>query len=116
MDKERKAFNVALGKRVKEARRAAGLKGEEIAEMAGFTSQFLSEVERGNKGITCYHLAPLARALRVTTDFLLYGRRDMDGQVQLMAEHLVALPPAQRDMAIDMLEFALAIIRHNIPE
>ena len=59
MDKEKELFNTALGKRVKEARRAAGLKGEEAAEMAGITAQFLSEVERGKKGITSYNLAPL---------------------------------------------------------
>lgn len=38
MDKEKELFNTALGKRVKEARRAAGLKGEEAAEMAGITA------------------------------------------------------------------------------
>ena len=116
MDKEKEDFCIAMGKRVKEARRAAGLKGEEAAEQAGITAQFLSEVERGRKGITSYYLAPLARTLRVTSDFLLFGRRDMDGRVQMTAEHLASIPPAQREMAIDTLEFALDMIRYNIPE
>ena len=116
MDKEKELFNTALGKRVKEARRAAGLKGKEAAEMAGITAQFLSEVERGKKGITSYNLAPLARALRVTSDFLLFGWRDVDERVPLIAEHLTALPPAQCDMAIEVLEYALAIIRKNLPD
>ena len=120
MDMERKAqedaFKRAFGKRLKEARRARDLRGEETAELAGITPQFLSEVERGRKGMSSFNAAAMAKALGVTTDYLVYGRKDMDERTALAAEHLAALPPAQRDMAIDILEYTLAMIKQNIPE
>lgn len=115
-ERHREAFNLAFGQRVRDARRARGFKAEMTAEMAGITAQFLSDVERGKKGLSSYNLAPLARALGVSSDYLLYGRRDADERITLVSEYLISLPPAQRDMAIELLEQALNIIKSGIPK
>lgn len=113
--KEREEFNLELGRRIKLARREAGLKAEELSEMAGITPQFLSEVERGKKGIGSYNLAALARGLGVSADYLLYGRRGVEEEREEFASRLAAVPPAQMEMARDVLEYALRLIGRNIP-
>ncbi len=112
----RRAFDKALGERVREARQARKFTGEDTAEMAGITTQFLSNVERGKKGISAYKLADLARALGVTADYLIWGREDVDAGVLMAAEYLASIPPAQRDMAVEMMELALKLIREGIPK
>lgn len=115
-EKEQKeAFNRSFGERVRLARRSAGLKAEECAEWAGITPQFLSEVERGKKGMSSYNLCKLARCLRVTSDYLLYGRSDTSESWELAAEHMASMPPALRSMAADVLEFTVSMVQRNVP-
>lgn len=109
-------FNQEFGQRIKLARRNIGMKAEKLADLAGITPQFLSEVERGKKGIGNYNLAILAQSLDVTADYLLFGRTDLNDAKEQLAEHLAALPPAQMEMAADVLEYTLKMVKENIPK
>jgi transcriptional regulator with XRE-family HTH domain len=64
---------VALGKRVRALRKEAKLTQEELAARAGLSTNYVGEVERGqrNAGITA--LVALARGLEVTATRLLEG-------------------------------------------
>ena len=73
---EKERFNQEFGRRCRLAR--GNRRMEDVAEQAGITPQFLSSVERGKKGMTGMNIANLARALNVTSDYLLYGRTDAD--------------------------------------
>ena len=111
---EKERFNQAFGRRCRLAR--GNRRAEDVAEQAGITPQFLSSVERGKKGMTGMNIANPARALNVTTDYLLYGRTDADAAWVGIAEHLASLTPAMRDMAGEMLETMLAMLEAGRPE
>ena len=49
---DKKEENVQIGARVKQAREAAGLTQERLAELVDVTAQFLSGVERGAVGLS----------------------------------------------------------------
>lgn len=112
---EKEAFNREFGKRVKAARKAVKLKAELAAEEAGISPQFLSDVERGKKGVSNYNLARLARALHVSADYLLFDRIGADEEWELVAERIAALPPAVREMAVEVLNTTLSMIQENLP-
>ena len=67
---EKKAGNVQIGARVKEAREAAGLTQERLAELIDITAQYLSGVERGAVGLSVPVLQRLCSVLLVSIDYM----------------------------------------------
>ena len=65
---------IEIGKRVLNRRKELDLTQEQVAEKADITAQFLSSIESGKKGIRAENIINLARALDVSTDYLLTGR------------------------------------------
>ncbi|MCC8046442.1 MAG: helix-turn-helix domain-containing protein [Clostridiales bacterium] len=63
----------AIGKRIREARRAQKLTQEEAAERCDITSSFYGNVERGDKKMSLETLAKISRGLSVSADVLLFG-------------------------------------------
>lgn len=113
---EKDEFNREFGKRVKLARKAAKLKAEQTAEAVGISTQFLSDVERGKKGVSNYNVCRLAKALHVSTDYLLFDRIGADEEWELVAERIAALPPAIRAMAVEILNVTITMIQENVPK
>ena len=66
-------FNVEIGKRIRLIREARGKTREQIAEIEEISAQFLFYIETGRKGMTSRTIVNLARALNVSTDFILTG-------------------------------------------
>lgn len=62
-----------IGKRIKQLRISKGLTMKELAERAGMSAGYLSEVERGRSALSAEKLAALARCLGSTVDYLLTG-------------------------------------------
>ena len=60
-----------LGERVRRQRMALGFTQTELAEQAAIPIQVLSRLEHGHQSIYVERLVELARALRVSTDYLL---------------------------------------------
>lgn len=69
----KKEENIQIGARVKQAREAAGLTQERLAEMVDVTAQFLSGVERGAVGLSVPVLLRLCSVLLVPSDYILTG-------------------------------------------
>jgi transcriptional regulator with XRE-family HTH domain len=55
-----------VGENVRRLRRARGLTQEQLAELAGFTQQYLSELENGKQNPTAVTLYELAQQLGST--------------------------------------------------
>lgn len=70
---KKKEENVHIGFRVKQAREAAGLTQERLAELVDVTPQYLSGVERGAVGLSVPVLMGLCSVLLVSSDFILVG-------------------------------------------
>lgn len=64
---------MALGARVRERRLVRGLTLEGLADKAGVTKGFLSQIENGKGQPTALPLLHLSRALGVSADYLLAG-------------------------------------------
>ena len=92
--REKKEINVEVGRRVRQAREAAGLTQERFAELIGISPQNVSCVERGLAGVSLTVLRRMCEILRVSSDFLLMG----DGagnDAEALTRRLEQLPPEQ---------------------
>lgn len=61
----------ALGVAIREHRRRAGLSQERLAELAGLSTPYVSELERGRSSPTVVTLAAIGRALDVAASAIL---------------------------------------------
>lgn len=60
-----------VGRNVRAARVQLGITQERLAEVSGFSQQYISDLERGRRNPTIVSLYELAQALRVTPVHLL---------------------------------------------
>ena len=73
---DRDVFNRMLGYRIRELREMYGYSRDALCEMADLTHHYLDDVGAGRKSMTTPKLASLAKALHVSTDYLLFGSED----------------------------------------
>lgn len=71
-----KDYDVALGKRLKAVRMAAGIGQMELGKAIGVTFQQIQKYESGANRVAVSTLLPMARALGVSLDQLLPGQMD----------------------------------------
>ena len=70
---------VRIGDRIKALRKQQGLTQRKLAQAAaGLSSAAISQIERGDADPNANTLHQIAKALRVTTDFLLTGEKSID--------------------------------------
>lgn len=65
--------NEAIGKRIRLLRTERGFTREQLAEYAEISTDFLSVIEVGKRGMKVQNLARIAAALNVSTDYLIFG-------------------------------------------
>lgn len=87
-----------IGQRIRLARKTKGLTLEQLSEAAETSTQFLSQLERGEQGMTMVKLGRLAKALGVSTDYLIYGREPAHELAALAADYLSSMNPIERDI------------------
>lgn len=99
---DRKQENIQIGLRVKQAREAAGLTQERLAELTDVTAQHLSGVERGVVGLSVPVLLRLCAILLVSSDFILTGGGEHSDVTNITAR-LGRLPPEHVKNAEEIL-------------
>jgi transcriptional regulator with XRE-family HTH domain len=62
-----------VGERIKRRRTELGLTQDELAQKAGISKSFLSDLENGKRSIGAETLLDLGRAMKVSLDFLMIG-------------------------------------------
>ncbi len=75
---------IALGKRIRDARKALNLTQEEASERCDITSSYYGNLERGDKKMSVETLVKLSEGLGVSVDSLLYG--DDSREKKLLAD------------------------------
>ena len=68
-----KILNLEIGNRLRKIREMQNKTREQVAEAAEISAQFLFEIETGKKSMTAKTIINLARALNISTDYLLLG-------------------------------------------
>ena len=96
--KERDPELEAIGQRIRAARLSKGMTKEALAEAAETSTQFLSQVEKGEQSMTMAKFGKLAKALRVSSDYLLFGRERLEDRTALAVEFLMEMNPIERDL------------------
>ena len=93
---EKKQFFDSLGQRIAEIRLGKKMTQAVLAERLDTTIQFISDLERGEVGISLMNFAKLCTILDVSSDYLLFGVRSDNYAV--LAEKLSGL--SAREMEI----------------
>ena len=68
----------AIGKRIRQQREYMGYTREEFAEKIDVTPKFCSDIEIGSKGMSVPTLCRIAKTLRLSTDYILWGNDDSE--------------------------------------
>lgn len=73
-----KELNKQIGERCRKARETAGYTQEQLADLVGVSTQFLSDAERGVTGMSVNTIVKLCGVLNISADFLLLGMEEPD--------------------------------------
>lgn len=97
---------VALGKRIREARKKRGFTQEVLAEKTGIGVMYLGEIERGTKAPSMKIFIKLINALEISADYVLRyevvsGKEHVFDEI---TQKLEPLTPKQRKAAAELLD------------
>ena len=104
---------IALGKRIKAAREAAGLTQEELAAAVDYSVDHMSVVERGVKSPKLEKLVDIANVLHVGADELLQDSLDTATAVQAteLSRQISNLSPDGQRKVMNVLRVLIAEIQ-----
>lgn len=95
MNKNLKELNQKeIGRRIRTIRDSKGLTREVLAEMVDVSSQFIADVEYGNKGMSIKTLFLMKQALGVTADYILTGNvydADKDEEAKRTCDDIMSI-------------------------
>lgn len=106
MARQKKQINIEIGTRIKEIRSAQKLSRESLAQLSGYSANFIQEVERGRSGLSSESIRALSAALKISADHLLFG--DQTGEFSYILEKLKAVPPEKRKHILKIIEESIA--------
>ncbi|MDD6483912.1 MAG: helix-turn-helix transcriptional regulator [Clostridiales bacterium] len=89
-----------MGIRIKAIRNEKGLTREQLAEKADISTQFLADIEAGNKGMSAATLYKLSKALCISGDYLLFGNENNECDIE---DIIKAIPDSQKENAKKLL-------------
>ena len=69
-------FLVSMGLRIAQRRKELHMTQEQLSEKMGVSLQTVSCIELGKKGVRPENLANLCLHLNITSDYILYGKRN----------------------------------------
>ena len=68
---------LAIGTRIRSQREYLGYTREQLAEYLSVTPKFCSDIELGAKGMSVPTLCKISKILRLKTDYILFGKREV---------------------------------------
>ncbi len=98
----RVTLNVEIGKRIMLLRKLQNKTREQLAEIAEISPHFLFEIETGRKSMKAQTIINLAKALEVTTDYILTGNNN--SPTSKILKNLEDLTPDTLNIAEKFLE------------
>ena len=100
-----KSINIEVGRRIKQRRQEQKLTREQLAELSGYSANFIQEVERGRSGLSSESIRAFSLALKVTSDYLLFGEKAND--FDYLFARLGQLAKEKRKYVLKILEAAI---------
>ena len=106
-----------LGRRVKSARRRAGIRQADLAKKLGISYQYMSMIETGKRKLSLGMLVSLANELGVTTEYLLNGYKSVGIESDDQNEEFISLwesmSPSEKEFAISLAKATKEVLRKN---
>jgi len=108
----------SVGKRIKKRRTELGWTQETLAQKAGVSKSFLSDLENGKRNVGADTLHDIARALTLSLDYLMAGEEsetEPPGEIQIPASlaAFAARAGISFRQALMLLEMQQQIIAHR---
>lgn len=107
MSKDAGAAQKMVGKRIREARKMAGLSQKQLADLLNLHRPSVSEIEAGNRSVRADELRRIAEILDVRVSWILGESPDKitddDPRIELAARELRRLKPADFDRVLRVL-------------
>lgn len=110
MSRKNEAFCIAMGRRVHTLRLELNLTAEQLAEAAEVSTQYVFDVERGKKCMGSDVLVHMAKALKVSTDYLSTGTSWPSPGCEAALRRAEAMLPIEREMMARMLWQACDVV------
>lgn len=83
----KKELNIQIGENIKSLREQIGYTQERFSELINVSAQYISDVERGNVGISVATLKKIRDVTRVSSDSILVGKCEFN-DIALIFEQL----------------------------
>lgn len=100
-----------IGQRLRNIRAQKGVTQKDLAAILGTNQSHVSNVERGDRGITVQQLVKIARALKISTDHVLGedapasgNGHTLDPRLVRRLEKIQKLPPKQRRSLLNTVD------------
>ncbi len=101
---------ILLGSRIRQERININITQEALAEKANISPSFMGQIERGDRKLSLETLVSIAKVLGVSLDYLVYGKRKSNAEV----EKLISLINDRTEQEICMLhDVAKAIYKYK---
>ena len=97
-----------IGGRIKVERRSRQISQEKLAEIIDVSPHYIYEIERGSKAMSLETLISIAKALSVSTDYILFGNTYND--TDSIYEQLSKLPDDRKERAENAFKAVLPFI------
>ncbi len=89
-----------VGERIRRRRADLGLTQDELAQKAGISKSFLSDVENGKRSIGAETLLDLGRAMNLSLDFLMTGQESEDRRPDKVIPAALARFAAEKGLTV----------------
>lgn len=110
---EKKSLNVEVGRRIREIREYQHFTREQLSERANISIQFLSDIENGYKSMTVLTIINLAKALNISTDYMLLGKfssNESDERNKIIHNLLDSLPEEKKQSIEELIRLFIKSI------
>ena len=98
-----------MGERLSKRRKQLGLTQEQLAEMAGSTTQTISTAETGRKALRPENVLKLCDALDISIDYLFRGQIS-DQDFSLLSTKISQLTPEQYQYLETIIDSFIAVV------
>lgn len=108
--KEKTKLDFEVGARCQIARLSAGYTQQQLAELIDVSVQYLSDMERGKTGMSTTTVVRLCKALNVSADFILLGKRSPDeiNDAEWIQQQIEYLDEKERLLIKTIISFLLS--------
>ena len=101
-----------IGQRITARRKQLRMTQEELSEMAGITSQTISNAELGKKGLRPENIIRICSAMNISPDYLLLGKISEE-DISSLSRKVSQLSPEQYRHLEDIVDSYIAALSGN---